>query len=122
MKILIFVPARGGSKGIPGKNLVKLVDRPLIQYTLDTINELMKNKNHEWIPFISTDDRKISSYCTKHGFDTFYKRPAKFSCDNSAIIDAIWDANEWLNKNKNLFPDAILLLQPTTPIRNIKDI
>ena len=47
MKILIFIPARGGSKGIPGKNLINLNGKPLIQYTLETAQELMENKKYE---------------------------------------------------------------------------
>ena len=121
MKILIFVPARGGSKGIPGKNLINLLDKPLIGYTLDIIKELIKNKNHEWIPFISTDDSEISKYCKNQGFDMSYKRPKRISDDDSSVIDAIWDSNKWLN-HKNIFPDAVLLLQPTTPIRKKEDI
>ena len=62
MKILIFIPARGGSKGIPGKNLVELNGKPLIQYTLETTLELMKTKTIDWIPFISSDEEKISRF------------------------------------------------------------
>jgi CMP-N,N'-diacetyllegionaminic acid synthase len=121
MKILIFVPARGGSKGIPGKNLISLLDKPLIGYTLDIIKELIKNKNHEWIPLISTDDKKISKYCRNQGFNMSYKRPKGISDDDSSVIDAIWHSNNWLNQKK-IFPDAVLLLQPTTPIRKKEEI
>jgi len=121
MKILIFVPARGGSKGIPRKNLISLLDKPLIGYTLDIIKELIKNKNHEWIPLISTDDSEISKYCENQGFNMSYKRPKRISDDDSSVIDAIRHSNNWLN-HKNIFPDAVLLLQPTTPIRKKEDI
>ena len=60
MKILIFIPARGGSKGIPGKNLVKMNGKPLIQYTLETADNLVMDKSFEWLPFVSTDNEKIA--------------------------------------------------------------
>jgi len=122
MKLLIIIPARGGSKGIPNKNLVKLVDKPLIQYTLDTAKELMKNQNHKWIPFVSTDDDNISTFCSNHGFDMTYKRPKELAGDRSTNIDVILDALNWLDHKKNIKPDALLLLQPTTPLRKATDI
>ena len=122
MKVLIFVPARGGSKGILDKNIVELKGKPLIYYTLDIVNELMENKQYDWIPFISTDNEKISSFCNNYGFEIEYKRPKKHSSDKSLIINAIFDALDWLNQKKNIVPDAILLLQPTSPIRRTKDI
>lgn len=120
MKVLIFIPARGGSKGIPGKNLVKLNGLPLIQYSLDTVKELMRS-NGDWIPFISTDDVKISQYCEKQGFDMGYSRPKKFSKDDSPMIAAILDALNWLSKKK-IFIDSVLLLQPTSPLRKTSDL
>ena len=85
MKVLIFVPARGGSKGILDKNIVELKGKPLIYYTLDIVNELMKNREYDWIPFISTDNEKISSFCNNYGFEIEYKRPKKHSSDKSLI-------------------------------------
>ena len=122
MKILIFIPARGGSKGIPGKNLIDLNGKPLIEYTLNTVKKLMSNSKFDFYPFISSDDDKILKYCTEKGFNSDYKRPKSISGDKSILIDAIWDALNWLLTNKNIAPDAVLLLQPTSPIRQKKDI
>lgn len=122
MKILIFIPARGGSKGIIGKNLVELKGKPLIQYTLETAQELMGNTKYEWVPFISTDDEEIASFCESRGFEMEYKRPKELATDKSPMIDAIGDALKWLNQKKNIIPDAVLLLQPTSPLRNLNDI
>ena len=122
MKILIFIPARGGSKGLPGKNMIDLNTKPLIQYTLETANELMINANYDWIPFVSTDDEKISAFCKSQGFQMDYKRPKKLAGDKSLMIDAILDGFIWLEQNKNIRPDAVLLLQPTTPLRKTIDI
>lgn len=122
MKILIIIPARGGSKGIPRKNLVDLNGKPLIQYTLGTVKKLMENKTHTWLPFISTDDEEISFYCKSQGFDMEYRRPNKFSKDTSPMIDTIFDALKWLMKKKNEHPDCVLLLQPTSPLRDVNKI
>ena len=101
---------------------MKINGKKLIQYTLDTTNELMKDKTHDWLPFISTDNSKISEYCYKQGFMMEYTRPESLASDNSSIIEAIWDALKWLNQKKNIIPDAILLLQPTSPLRKTIDI
>ena len=122
MTILIFIPARGGSKGIIGKNLIELNGKPLIQYTLETTRELMGNKTHDWLPFISTEDAKISTFCESQGFNMEYKRPKEISGDKSLMIDAILDALKWLDTMKSISPDAVLLLQPTSPLRKKSDI
>ena len=75
MDILIFIPARGNSKGIPGKNLVDLNGKPLIEYTLETTNELLKNQLYNWIPFISTDNDKFAAFCASRRFEMNYRRP-----------------------------------------------
>ena len=122
MKILIFIPARGESKGIPGKNMAVLNGYPLIHYTLMTAKQLIQNKSFVWFPFISTDDHKTATYCKKQGFHMDYMRPKKFAEDKSPMIDAILDSLIWLKQNKEIIPDAILLLQPTTPLRKTANI
>ncbi len=121
-KILIFVPARGGSKGIPHKNLIRINGKPLINYTLETVSRLLAEKKYEWEWFISSDDEDIINYCREMGFPTSYQRPVDLAGDSSDIVDAIMDGLSWLNKNNGYSPDAILLLQPTCPIRNTKEI
>ena len=122
MTILIFIPARGGSKGISGKNLVVINGKPLIKYTLETAQELMVNKIYNWIQFVSTDDEKISTFCFNQGFNMEYKRPKVLAGDKSSTIDAIWDGLKWPEQKKNISPDAVLLLQPTSPLRKKSDI
>ena len=82
MKILVFIPARGGSKGIPGKNLIELNNKPLIKYTLETVNQIIKNNEYEWIPFVSTDDDEIAAVGKEYGAKII-KRPSSLSQDNS---------------------------------------
>tara|TARA_B100001093_G_scaffold495138_1_gene539273 strand:- start:388 stop:1086 length:699 start_codon:yes stop_codon:yes gene_type:complete len=119
MRILIFIPARGGSKGIPGKNLAEINNKPLIQFTLDTAKQLMRLGGFQWTPFVSTDDLKIKSFCESQSFDNKYIRPSSISQDNSTVIDAVWDAYNWLKNNNKKLPDAVLLLQPTSPLRKL---
>ena len=113
MNILAFIPARGGSKGIPRKNLVELGGKPLIQHTLD----LFKYFPESIHPLVSTDDEEIAAYCLGQGLDMAYRRPAIHAGDSSSIMDAIEDALNWLAKYRNYRPDAVLLLQPTSPLR-----
>ena len=118
MSLLTYIPARGGSKGIRKKNLSKIGNKRLIDFTL----EAAKRINKESFIFISTDDVEIFDHCKKKGFDIEYLRPSIFSSDSSLIVDGLLDALEWLKTNKNLFPTDILLLQPTSPFRNINQI
>ena len=117
MKILAFVPARGGSKSIKNKNMVLLNRKPLIFYTLNILKKLKKNTT----PFISTDNKKIKKYCEKMGFKNNYVRPKNLSKDKSNIVDAIKHALNWF-ENKKIFFDTVLLLQPTTPLRDLNEL
>tara|TARA_B100001123_G_C15156773_1_gene965819 strand:+ start:309 stop:998 length:690 start_codon:yes stop_codon:yes gene_type:complete len=118
MKILAFVPARSGSKSIKNKNMVKLNGRPLIYYTLNILKKIKGSA----FPFVSTDSKKIKNYCKKMGFKNNYLRPKNLSGDKSKIIDAIKHAIKWLNKNEKILFDSILLLQPTNPLRDLKEL
>ncbi len=115
MKILVLVPARGGSKGIKNKNLVKIGKKRLIDYTLDICKKFDKN----FLTFVSTDSKMISNHCNKIGFKNNYIRPKYLSKDKSKIIDTVFHSLNWLKKNMNYIPDAVLLFQPTSPIRDI---
>ena len=114
MKILGFIPARGGSKGIPKKNLVLLKGKPLIYYTLKSVKKLSKLV----YPFVSSDNKAIIKYCNSQNVKSNYLRPKKYSGNKSNIIDAVNHALKWLQKYKNLNFDSVLLLQPTSPKRN----
>lgn len=118
MNILVFIPARGGSKGIKRKNLSKIGNKKLIDYSLDIANKLPKN----FRTLVSSDNNEILNYCKKKGISSNYIRPISLSTDKSKIVDSVLHAIKWLNKNENYFPDAILLLQPTSPFRNINEI
>ncbi len=111
-KVLAFIPARGGSKGIINKNLVRVGKKPLIEYTLD----LVKDLDHILFPFISSNDRKIIHFAKSKKFKNDYIRPDYLSNAKSDIVDAIIHALNWLNKNNKNFK-TLIMLQPTSPLR-----
>ena len=116
-KIIGVVPARGGSKGIKGKNIKLLQGIPLINYTL---NVGAKTNLDRLI--VSTDSNKIKSIVEKNNFNVPFIRPANLSGDNSNSIDVAIHAVESMEQIDNVKYDAVMLLQPTTPFRSVKDI
>ena len=117
LKVLGIIPARGGSKGIPGKNIKKLHGKPLIFYT---INEVKKSKFLDFV-VVSTEDKKIEKITQKYGV-VVVKRPKKLSTDSSTSISVLKHAIINLKKTKKFIPDIIVVLQPTSPLRNAADI
>ena len=116
MKILGFIPARAGSKGIKNKNLVKFNGKPLIYSTINFCKKL------KFItPFVSTNSSKILNYAKKNGIKFNYLRPNYLATDKSDIISSIFHALEWFEK-RNIYFDAVMLLQPTSPIRKKKEV
>ena len=119
MKLLIFIPARQGSKGIRDKNFKKLNGKPLIDYTFQFAKKIIKKEKNSSI-FFSTDSMKYLKHSIQKGNKFNYIRPKKLSGNNSNIMDAIFHGVEWLRKKKIYF-DTILLLQPTSPFRHIEE-
>lgn len=116
MKPLAFIPARKGSKGLPGKNLKLLCGKPLIEYTLDAAMGVSDLE-----VFVSTNDEGILDLAQKKGLPTDYRRPDEFAQDESPMVDAIEHGLSWL-KEKGKIPPLLILLQPTSPFRSSKDI
>lgn len=116
--LVAFVPARGGSKGIPRKNLAPLAGKPLIQYTL----EAAKKSAYIDEIFLSTDDEEIADFCREHGVDTTYRRPNELASDTASMRDAVVHGLQWLENKKGRMPEALILLQPTSPLRTYEDI
>jgi CMP-N-acetylneuraminic acid synthetase len=117
-KILTIIPARGGSKGILRKNLHLINGNPLIYYTVKLVQEV----GGTLIPFLSTDDDEIIDYCASLGLSTGYKRPASLATDESPTIDAVFHAMEFYEEKEGVKLDAVLLLQPTSPIRLVSEL
>lgn len=118
MKVLAIIPARGGSKGIPKKNIVDLNGKPLIQYTID----VAKNSQKIDKVFLSSDDHEIINVSKKLGLISNYIRPESFASDTATASEVILDALLWLEKNEDYCPDAVMFLQPTSPLRTVNDV
>ena len=111
-RILAFVPARGGSKGIPGKNTTLLSEKPLIAYTI----EAAKASAYIDDTIISTDSQSIAEIAKSYGAQVPFMRPAYLSEDGSEIIDAVLHGLSSLREIGYDY-DVLVLLQPTQPLR-----
>lgn len=117
-KILAIIPARGGSKGIPRKNIKVFNNKPLIAYT---INEALKSKYIDRV-IVSTEDDEIASVSKYYGAEVPFLRPKELSADSTPGIDPIIHCINWFNQNENYYPDYVCLLQCTSPLRKTKHI
>lgn len=117
MKILVIIPARGGSKGIKYKNIIDICGKPLIQYSIDPSLELKKLGIVDKV-LVSTDNYKIAEISKKLGAEVPFLRPDNISGDEAKSIDFIFHAINFYEKLDIHF-DSILLLQPTSPLRDI---
>ena len=120
MKTLITICARGGSKGIPGKNIKQINGIPLINYTINSA--ILFSNLFESDIAISTDDIKIAEACKKMGLISDYKRPLHLSTDTAGKIDTIYDLLIFYEKLKGIRYDYILDLDVTSPLRTIDDL
>lgn len=118
MKILSLITARGGSKGIPGKNIADLGGKPLIAWTIEaSVKSSLVTRT-----IVSTDDEKIAEVSKQAGADVPFMRPPELSGDKTPHVPVIQHAVKYLEDNFNEFYDYILLLQPTVPFRSTEDI
>lgn len=118
MTPLFIIPARGGSKGIPKKNIKKLGGKPLIAYSIDTAKALAVDDDHI---IISTDSTEIADTARRYGVKVEYVRPAQLATDSAGSREVILDAMDWAESKGILF-DYVILLQPTSPLRTIEDV
>ncbi len=120
MNILITICARGGSKGIPGKNIKKINGIPLIAYTIDTAKAF--SQKHNTIISISTDDLEIKQTAENFGIKSNYIRPEYLATDSAGKIDVIRDLINYEEKKSGINFDIILDLDVTSPLRTIDDL
>ena len=112
MSILGIIPARGGSKSIPKKNLVKLNGLPLIQYSIEAG---LSSKRIDTL-IVSTDDEEIAKECERLGVSVPFLRPPLLAEDNTPMIAVLQHALDWYEKRSEEI-SALVLLQPTSPLR-----
>ena len=116
MKILGLIPARSGSKGIKNKNIKKFAGKPLITHSIETLKKI----NSVDRILVTTDSKKIADIAKKSGAEVPFLRPKKYAKDSTPMIDVIKHSVNYLSKRESYIPDLILLLQPTSPIRNAR--
>lgn len=116
MKILAIIPARGGSKGLPDKNILPLMGHPLIAYSVKTALD------SKWITrtIVSTDSDKIAKTAKAYGAEVPFIRPTELAQDFSTDLEVFQHALMWLAKNENYYPDLVVQLRPTSPIRKVQ--
>lgn len=115
-KIIAIILARGGSKGVPKKNIKLLKGKPLIVYTIESA---LKSKYLDRV-IVSTDNREIAEISKKNGAEVI-KRPKRLATNRAKVIDAVLHAIDILKKERYRL-DIVVLLQPTSPLRDHKDI
>ncbi len=120
MKVLGIIPARGGSKGVPHKNIIDINGIPLICYSIETGLQAKKLGLIDEL-IVSTDDEEIAEISKKAGADVPFMRPDYLSNDTAKSVDVMIHAYQFYREMGRVF-DTILLLQPTTPLRTSKDI
>jgi CMP-N-acetylneuraminic acid synthetase len=115
--IIGLVPARGGSKAIPGKNLVPLAGKPLLAYTAEAARAA---RSLDRI-LLSTDDEKIAAAGRTLGLEVPFLRPAELAGDNTPMLPVIAHALDWC-EHEGKSARAVVLLQPTSPLRRARHI
>lgn len=113
MKILALIPARGGSKRLPGKNIRVLGGKPLIVWSIDVAKDIPEICDI----LVSTDDREIAAVCKEAGALVPWLRPAGLATDTANLDDVAQHALDWYEAERGAV-DGILLLQPTSPFRS----
>ena len=116
-KILVVIPARGGSKGLPGKNIKNLCGKPLIAYSIDIARAITSDDNI----CVSTDDIEIKNVVEKYGLFVPFIRPSELATDTATTNDVLLHAIDFYEKQGKVY-DIILLLQPTSPLRKIEEV
>jgi CMP-N-acetylneuraminic acid synthetase len=117
MRILALIPARGGSKRLPGKNIRMLGGKPLIVWSID----VAKNIPEICDILVSTDDFDIAQFCKEAGASVPWLRPNELASDVSSSVDVALHALDWYESEKG-HVDGLLLLQPTSPFRTQSNI
>lgn len=118
MNLLVVIPARGGSKGIPKKNIKSLNGKPLINYSIEIAKELFPNN----IICLSTDDIEIKEIAESTGLEVPFIRPKELASDTAGTYEVLEHAVNFYDKNRGYKADVVLLLQPTSPFRKIEQV
>jgi len=118
MEILGLIPARGGSKSIPRKNIVPIAGRPLLAYTCDAA---LSSRALTRV-ILSTEDEEIAEVGRNSGVEVPFLRPADLAQDEIPAFPVLQHTLDWLHTHEGYKPEVIVLLQPTSPLRQAKHI
>ena len=116
--MIAIIPARGGSKGLPGKNIKEMCGKPLIAYTIEVA---LKSKSIDHV-ILSTDDEEIATVAKKYGAEVPFMRPAELASDTAMAVDNYIYTIGRLEKEWNTKIDSFVVLQPTSPLRIAEDV
>jgi CMP-N,N'-diacetyllegionaminic acid synthase len=116
--VLALIPARGGSKRIPGKNIRSLCGLPLIAHTLHTAQAAACFTRI----LVSTDDQAVAAVASEHGGEVPWLRSSENAGDTSTAMDAIEEVLSRIEADGDPLPEAVMLLQPTSPFRSVRSI
>lgn len=112
-KTLAIIPARGGSKGIPRKNIKNIAGKPLIAWSIE---QALASQSIDRV-IVSTDDDEIADVAMQYGADVPFRRPAELANDTAATEPSLVHTLEWLQQHEGYRPDNVVLLQATSPVR-----
>jgi CMP-N,N'-diacetyllegionaminic acid synthase len=113
MKYLVIIPARGGSKGVPQKNIKLINGKPLIAWSIEQALQCEKVDR----VIVSTDCEQISKIAKEYNGEVPFLRPEHLAQDATSTEPVLKHVVKWLEENEDYNPDAIILLQPTSPMR-----
>lgn len=117
-EILALIPARGGSKGMPRKNVRQVAGKPLIAYSIQqALGSRLITRT-----IVSTDDAEIAAIARQYGAEVPFRRPRRLAGDRSPDIDVFRHALDWLRQREGYACDLVVHLRPTTPVRQIERI
>ncbi len=116
--MIAFIPARGGSKGVPGKNIKDICGKPLIAWTIEAAK---KAKGIDRV-IVTTDDEAIAAVAREYGAEVPFMRPADLSSDTASAIDVYLHATEFVMNETGEKIDKFMVLLPTVPLRTEKHI
>jgi CMP-N-acetylneuraminic acid synthetase len=118
LDIVALITARGGSKGIPGKNIIPVAGKPLLAWTIEAARQAPSVRR----VVLSTDDAKIAEVARDWHCEVPFLRPADLAQDTSSHLSVVLHALEYLEREEGKLPEYLLLLQPTSPMRSSGDI
>jgi CMP-N-acetylneuraminic acid synthetase len=118
IRILCIIPARSGRKGLPHKNIKDYRGKPLLAWSI----EQAQLCRYDMKIVVSTDSKEYADIAMKYGAEAPFLRPSEISGDLSTDYECMKHSVEWLKENHQYYPDIVLQLRPTSPLRNVEDI